>query len=81
MIGFAAHDANNVGTGWFGPMGTAPEFRGRRIGEVLLKRCLADTRAQGLTQATIPWVGPTEFYERTVRARITRRFVRLEKRL
>jgi mycothiol synthase len=81
VIGFSAYDANNVGTGWFGPMGTDPAARGQGIGRVLLLRCLNDMQSQGPDQATIPWVGPVEFYERHCGAVPSERFWRLEKRL
>lgn len=79
VVGFAALDGNNRGTGWFGPMGTAPEHRGLGIGEVLLKRALSDIRDRGHNTAIIPWVGPVPFYERTVRAYVSRTFARMEK--
>jgi predicted N-acetyltransferase YhbS len=79
VLGFSAYDANNVGTGWFGPMGTAPAARGRGVGAVLLKRCLADLRAQGHTASTIPWVAPIAFYAHHVGAEISRVFYRYEK--
>lgn len=81
VLGFSAYDANNVGTGWFGPMGTAAAARGRGVGAVLLKRCLADMRAQGHATSTIPWVAPIAFYAHHVGAEISRIFYRYEKRL
>jgi mycothiol synthase len=80
-VGFAAYDGNNVGTGWFGPMGTAPAWEGRGIGRVLLRRCLQDLRRQGLDRAVIPWVGPVAFYEKHAGATVSRRFIRFEKTL
>ncbi|MFH1737390.1 MAG: GNAT family N-acetyltransferase [bacterium] len=74
VAAFSVYDGNNKGTGWFGPMGTDPEYRGRKIGEVLLKRCLADIRAQGHTESIIPWVGPIPFYLNTVNAHVYRVF-------
>jgi len=71
-VGFAAHGSNR--SDWFGPMGTAESERGRGIGAVLLRRCLADQRAAGLAQAQLAWVGPVDFYARTVGARVGRRF-------
>lgn len=72
VVAFSAHEGNNKGTGWFGPMGTLPEYRGRKIGEVLLKRCLADLRSLGHGEAIIPWVGPLYFYLNTVNAHVSR---------
>ena len=81
VLGFSAADANNVGTGWFGPMGTAPEARGLGIGGVLCRRCLADLAAQGLATATIPWVAPVGFYAHHAGASVSRVFHRFEKTL
>ena len=86
MLGFSAYDANNIGasatgTGWFGPMGTAAAARGRGVGAVLLKRCLADMAAQGHAVSTIPWVAPVGFYAHHVGAHISRVFYRYEKRV
>lgn len=81
LLGFSAYDANNVGTGWFGPMGTAPEARGLGIGGVLCRRCLADLAAQGLASATIPWVAPVGFYAHYAGAHVSRVFHRFEKAL
>ena len=74
VVAFSVYEGNNRGTGWFGPMGTDPEYRGRKIGEVLLKRCLADIRGLGHREAIIPWVGPLYFYLDTVNARVYRVF-------
>lgn len=79
LVAFAAYDANNRGTGWFGPMGTAPEWEGHGLGRILLMRCLEDIRQQGHTKATIPWVGPVGFYHDAVGAQVSRVFVRMEK--
>lgn len=78
---FAAYDGNNRGTGWFGPMGTHPELRGRGIGSVLLYLCLEDLKKSGLKEATIPWVDPVAFYAHYADARITRVFWRFEKQI
>ncbi|MEJ2384792.1 MAG: GNAT family N-acetyltransferase [Xanthomonadales bacterium] len=79
VLAFAAFDANNRGTGWFGPMGTAPTARRRGIGHVLLFRCLADMAAQGHRYATIPWVDPVDFYRQCAGAAVSRIFHRYEK--
>jgi GNAT superfamily N-acetyltransferase len=79
LLGFSAYECNNVGTSWFGPMGTAPEARGRGIGRLLLAHCLRSMAELGFTQATIPWVAPTEFYAQAVGAEISRKFVRVRK--
>ncbi len=81
MAAFAAYDGNNPSRGWFGPMGTSPEHRQRGFGRTLLYRCLQDIRNQGHATATIPWVGPVEFYSRTCSATVDRSFYQMEKRL
>lgn len=81
VLGFAAYDANNIGTGWFGPMGVAPGARGTGLGCRLLRRCLADIREQGQSRAIIPWVGPVSFYAKCVNAHLWRTFLRFEKRV
>jgi len=76
-VAFAAADGNNQGLGWFGPAGTDPAHRGKRLGEALLMRCLEDVR--GLPEAgVIAWIGPKAFYAKTVGAVDDRRFVQLE---
>ena len=81
VVGFSASDANNKGTGWFGPMGVAPDVRQSGIGRVLLGRCLSDLHRQGHRHATIPWVDPVAFYERCAGAWPARSFLRFEKRV
>jgi mycothiol synthase len=81
ILGFAAYDTNNFGTGWFGPMGTVPDAEGQGLGRVLLWRCLRDQKAQGHTTATIPWVGPIAFYTRCAGAQLARTFDRYAKRI
>jgi mycothiol synthase len=71
LLGFAAYGSR---PNWFGPMGTAPAAQGLGIGSVLLRRCLADQRAGGLSSVQIGWVGPMPFYSRAVGARVERVF-------
>ncbi|WP_430811244.1 MULTISPECIES: GNAT family N-acetyltransferase [unclassified Carboxylicivirga] len=78
---FSAHNANNKGTGWFGPMGTHPDLRGKGMGAILLKRCLQDMKNMGLSHSVIPWVGPIDFYAWHANARVDRVFWRFEKKL
>jgi mycothiol synthase len=67
--------------GWFGPMGTLPAAKGLGIGSVLLRRCLADQAALGLSSAQIGWVGPVPFYSTAAAARIERVFFTFTKDL
>ena len=76
---FSAHNGNNVGTGWFGPMGTHSDLRGKGMGSVLLFRCLDDMKKWGLMHSVIPWVGPIEFYSHYANAEVDRIFWRYEK--
>ncbi len=78
---FAAYDGNNAGTGWFGPMGTTMDLRGKGIGSILLYLCLEDMKNSGLQETTIPWVDPVSFYSHYTGARIDRVFWRFEKQL
>lgn len=73
IVAFAAYDVVCL-RGWFGPMGTLPDHRGKGLGEILLKRCLAEMRSRGDRRCEICWVGPVEFYARTVGARVSRVF-------
>ena len=81
VVGFAAWDANNRGTGWFGPRGVAPDERGRGIGRALLLSCLDDMRRQGHDAAVIAWADNEAFYARCAGARRARTFIRYEKTL
>ena len=79
IVGFSAHDANNRGLGFFGPMGTDPSTRGKGIGRALLLASLADLRALGFSSATISWAANLPFYERACGARVSLRMVRFSK--
>jgi GNAT superfamily N-acetyltransferase len=69
IIGFACHDVFAY-RNYFGPMGVGEAHRGSGIGKALLLCCLEAMAAQGYAYAIIAWVGPTEFYARTVGATI-----------
>ena len=81
IVAFSAYDANNKGTGWFGPIGTEPICRGKGIGGVLLRRCLNDMKKQGQPVSIIPWIGPIAFYLYYANAHISRVFWLYEKEL
>lgn len=78
---FSAYNGNNIGAGWFGPMGTHPDLRGKGVGSVLLYLCLSDMKRVGLKTSTIPWVAPISFYSHYTGAKISRVFWRFEKSL
>lgn len=77
IVAFAAHDGNNRGLGWFGPMGTLEQHRGHGLGEALLIGCLLDV-ADRPDGGVIAWVGPVGFYSRASGAVPDRRFVVFE---
>lgn len=77
VVAFAAHDGNNRGLGWFGPMGTLDHHRGHGLGEALLLGCLLDVRDRP-EGGVIAWVGPVGFYSRACGAVPDRRFVVFE---
>jgi hypothetical protein len=81
LAGFAVHDGNNQGLGWFGPAGTFAAHRRRGIGEALLLACLADVADAGHRSCTIAWIGPRAFYERSAGINGERQFVVLRKDL
>ena len=78
--GFAAHDGNNRGLGWFGPTGTWPAHRGQGLGEALLMACLVDV-AREHAQCEVAWIGPRPFYEKVAGIASDRSFVTLSKSL
>jgi N-acetylglutamate synthase-like GNAT family acetyltransferase len=79
VIGFSAYEGNNKGTGWFGPMGTNPDYRGKGAGSVLFKKCLQELKDLGFAKAVIPWVGPIPFYMKHANAKVNRVFWRYKK--
>ena len=74
VAGFAAHEANNRGLGFFGPTGVAASQRGKGIGTRLLLACLADAWRRGHARVVIPWTDAIDFYARACGARVAHRF-------
>ncbi len=66
LVGFACYDASALG--YFGPTGVLESFQRKGIGKVLILACLHEMRLKGYGYAIIGWVGPQEFYEKTVGA-------------
>ncbi|HXY43298.1 MAG TPA: N-acetyltransferase [Acidimicrobiales bacterium] len=79
FVGFAAYGSNRPS--WFGPMATSPAEQRLGLGRVLLFRCLADQLDAGVTQATIAWVGPADFYRHVLGAEVDRVFRQYRKAL
>src|SRR5262252_5517735 len=66
LTGFACYESTC--RNFFGPMGVAEGARGQGIGSALLLGCLHAMASIGYGYAIIGGVGPTEFYEKVVRA-------------
>ena len=79
ITGFAVHDVNNRGLGFFGPTGVAKEMRGRGLGCRLLLASLADLRRLGYRRAVIPWTDAIEFYRKCSGAEPAHRFIAFAK--
>jgi mycothiol synthase len=77
VAGFAAHDANNRGLGFFGPTGIAKTHRGRGLGGQLLHASLADLHRLGYDRAIIAWTDAIDFYRKACGATVADRFVTL----
>jgi mycothiol synthase len=78
-VGFCAYGVNRPHE--VGPVGTSPDLRKLGIGEVLLKRCLAEQRDRGVTFAELVWAGPLSYFSSTLNATIGRAFWLYEKNL
>jgi hypothetical protein len=68
ILGFACYDA--TAKGMFGPVGVREDSRVRGVGKALLLSCLHAMSSIGYAYAVIGWVGPVDFYERTVGATV-----------
>lgn len=79
VVGFAVHDVNNRGLGFFGPTGVARSMRGKGVGCRLLLASLADLRGLGYARAVIPWTDALEFYRKCCGAKPAHQFVAFTK--
>ena len=68
LLGFAVYES--TARNFFGPTGTLESERGKGIGKVLLIKALESMREMGYAYAIIGGVGPAEFYEKAVDARV-----------
>lgn len=68
ILGFACYES--TARNFFGPTGTKESERGKGIGKVLLIKSLESLREMGYAYAIIGGVGPAEFYEKAVGAKL-----------
>lgn len=68
LLGFACYET--TAKNFFGPTGTKESERGKGIGKILLIKSLESLRELGYAYAIIGGVGPAEFYEKAVGAKI-----------
>lgn len=68
ILGFACYESTS--RNFFGPTGTLESERGKGIGKTLLVKSLESLREMGYAYAIIGGVGPAEFYQKSVDARI-----------
>jgi len=68
ILGFACYES--TARDFFGPTGTIESERGKGIGKILLIKSLESLREMGYAYAIIGGVGPAEFYEKAVGAKI-----------
>jgi len=75
ITGFAVHDVNNRGLGFFGPTGVVRAMRGHGLGCALLRDSLADLHRLGYPRAVIPWTDALDFYRKCSGAEAAHRFI------
>ncbi|MCS5491679.1 GNAT family N-acetyltransferase [Algoriphagus limi] len=68
ILGFACYES--TARNFFGPTGTMESERGKGIGRILLIKSLESLREMGYAYAIIGGVGPAEFYEKVVGAKV-----------
>lgn len=68
LVGFAGYECTR--RNFFGPTGVVEGERGRGVGRALLLAALRGLRELGYAYAIVGGVGPAEFYERAVGARL-----------
>lgn len=68
IVGFAVYECTM--RDYFGPTGVREDLRGNGLGAALLLASLHSMREMGYAYGIIGAVGPAEFYEKTVGARL-----------
>ncbi len=68
ILGFACYES--TARNFFGPTGTLESERGKGIGKVLLIKSLQSMKEMGYVYAIIGGIGPSEFYQKAVGAKL-----------
>ena len=68
ILGFACFECS--ARNFFGPTGVLSSERGKGLGKVLLVKALDALKEMGYAYAIIGGVGPIEYYEKTVHAKV-----------
>ncbi|WP_422860353.1 GNAT family N-acetyltransferase [Flagellimonas sp. S174] len=68
ILGFACFECS--AKNFFGPTGVVPTERGKNIGKILLIKALQALKELGYAYAIIGGVGPNEYYEKVVNAKV-----------
>ena len=68
ILGFACFECS--AKNFFGPIGVLDTERGKSIGKVLLIKALNALQEMGYAYAVIGGVGPIDYYEKTVNAKV-----------
>ena len=68
IVGFAAHECTR--RGFFGPTAVVPEMQSKGVGRALLLASLWGLRDLGYVYGIIGGVGPVEFYQKAVNAKV-----------
>ena len=84
VIGFCVFHDPNGSPERFGPFGMREDFRGRKLGQILLADCLFEMKKRGLHNVWMQWTeedNASSFVYRKAGFRITRRHVILDKKI
>ncbi|WP_435622850.1 GNAT family N-acetyltransferase [Flagellimonas sp.] len=68
ILGFACFECS--AKNFFGPTGVIPSERGKNVGKILLIKALEALKEMGYAYAIIGGVGPVDYYEKTVNAKV-----------
>ncbi|MEM9076922.1 MAG: GNAT family N-acetyltransferase [Bacteroidota bacterium] len=68
ILGFACFECS--AKNFFGPTGVIPSERGKDVGKILLIKALKALKEMGYAYAIIGGVGPIDYYEKVVKAKV-----------